>query len=81
METIDVYMALLDEGVSVWRPAPAASLGNGLHVLLRPEGYDPDDEVWEYPPGSIVRCERRRIKDGDIFAAVDRVVVPDRQSA
>ncbi len=81
MTTKEVYVALLDEGVNVWRPALALPVDETTYVLLRPDDYDPDDETWEFPPGSIVACETRRVRDGEIFAAVRGVHVPSRQSA
>jgi len=33
--------------------------------------YDPEDEHWEFPPGSIVRAEEVRNADGAYFLAVD----------
>jgi hypothetical protein len=52
----EVYVVLLDEGTDVVRPTRAVSLGNDLCRLLATPNYDPDDEHWEFPPGSIVRC-------------------------
>ena len=81
MTTLEVYVELLDEGVRVWRPVPAHRVDEETYVLLRPEDYDGDDETWQFPPGSVVRCANRRIRDGEILAAVERVAVPSRQSA
>ena len=38
----------------------AVGLGDGLFKLLATVNYDPEDEHWEFPPGSVVRWE---IKD------------------
>jgi hypothetical protein len=41
-------------------------------VLPTPE-YDPDDEVWEFVPGTLVRC-RKELQDGEEFlVASERV--------
>ncbi len=77
----EIYVALLDEGVDVWRPAPAHQIGAQTYVILRPDDYDADDETWEFPPGTIVRCATRKITDGDILAAIERVELSDRKSA
>ena len=81
MTTKEIYVALLDEGVNVWRPAPAVEIDPNTFVLLRPEDYDPEDETWEFPPGSVVIAENRRIRDGEILAAVRSVGLDSRQSA
>jgi hypothetical protein len=40
--------------------------------LIAPPGYDPDDEDWEFKPGSIVRIELRQFEGADAFVAVAR---------
>ncbi|HEV2293587.1 MAG TPA: hypothetical protein VGR35_07010 [Tepidisphaeraceae bacterium] len=76
----EIYVALLDEGVDVWRPAPAWKIDDSTYIILRPDDYDPDDEKWEFPPGSTVICEPKAITDGTILAAVRQKEL-DRQSA
>ncbi len=78
--TEEIYIALLDEGVDVWRPAPAWKIADATYIILRPDDYDPDDETWQFPPGSTVICEPKTITDGRILAAVRSKQV-DRQSA
>jgi hypothetical protein len=80
MTSDEIYVALLDEGVNVWRPAPALKVGSDRYVILRPDDYDPDFEVWEFPPGTMVECEMKRISDGEILAAV-RPVALERRTA
>ncbi|MEO6437467.1 MAG: hypothetical protein ABIP55_17115 [Tepidisphaeraceae bacterium] len=75
-----IYIALLNEGVDVWRPAPAWKVGPGTYIVLRPDDYDPQVETWQFPPGSTVVCEDRPSPDGTILAAV-RSTQPDRQTA
>jgi hypothetical protein len=72
-----VYVQLLGEGTVVYRPAPAESLGANLVRLLMPEGYDPDDEDWEFKPGTTVRVEPRSLSEGEVLAAVSRVEEQD----
>jgi hypothetical protein len=76
-----VYVRLLDEGVNVWRPVPAYRIDQRTYALLRSDDYDPDDETWEFPPGSVVECENRRLSDGDVVAAVRQVQLPSTKSA
>lgn len=81
MTTEEIYVYLEDEGLDVWRPARAVRLDAQTYVLLRPDDYDPEDEKWQFPPGSVVGCERKQTRDGEIFAAVRRVNVPTTKSA
>jgi hypothetical protein len=57
IQTEQVYVQLLNEGTPTWRPTMAERLTPGLYRLLATEGYDPEDEEWEFRPGSVVRCE------------------------
>ncbi len=68
--TEEIYVALLDEGTDVWRPVPAWRVDDSTYIVLRPGWYDPEDERWEFPPGTTVICEPKTITDGTILAAV-----------
>jgi hypothetical protein len=57
----EIYIELLDEGTAVWRPAQAELLPNGLFRVI---GFVPEDEVWAFPPGSIVRCKEKTFSGG-----------------
>jgi hypothetical protein len=59
-----VYVRLLDEGVDVWRPVPAAALSDGTFELVAPNDYDPETEHWEFPPRTRVRCQTKRFEGG-----------------
>ena len=78
--TDTVYVALLDEGTNVWRPAPARKVADSTYEILRPADYDPDGEKWEFPPGSIVQVEPRRTSGGELMTAV-RLQEPNRRTA
>ena len=54
--TSTIFVSLLDEGTTVLRPTQGLRVRDGLYTVLPTSGYDPDDEHWEFPPGSIVRC-------------------------
>ncbi len=49
-----IHVALLDEGVNVWRPAPAWQITADTFIILRPDAFAPDMERWEFQPGSTV---------------------------
>jgi len=59
METVIVYVELPEESSPTIRPTQAEDLGDGTYKLLPAEDYDPEDEVWEFPPDSIVKAEKR----------------------
>jgi hypothetical protein len=56
-----IYVALLDEGVDVWRPVQAEDLGNGVFRLVGPI---PEGEVWAFQPGDTIRCSEKLFADG-----------------
>jgi hypothetical protein len=58
-DTLTFYVRLLDEGTRTSRPAQASRVGTDSFKLLATPNYDPEDEHWEFPPGSVVRCEAR----------------------
>ena len=67
MAPVIVYVALLDEGVDVWRPAAAEHIDADWYRLV---GSQPDGESWEFRTGQIVRCEARRVSGELVLVAV-----------
>jgi hypothetical protein len=57
-----IYVALLEEGTDVWRPVDSREERPGVYRILSTKS-DPD-EVWQFPKGSVVRCEER-VADGE----------------
>jgi hypothetical protein len=49
---VKIFVYLLEEGTDAWRPTEAVSIGDGSFKILPTPDYDPEDEVWEFPPGS-----------------------------
>jgi hypothetical protein len=66
-----VYVYLMGEGTDVWRPVNAEQVGASQY-RLDPTAVVPDDEAWEFPPGTLVECERKRLSDGEQLVAVRR---------
>jgi len=66
-----IYIRLIDEGTEVFRPTEAEELANGLFKLLPSPDYDPDDEQWEFGPGSIVRGVIRKLEGEAVLVAVN----------
>jgi hypothetical protein len=71
MNIITLYVRLLDEGTDVTRPTQAEELTGGYFRVLSSPDYDPEDEHWEFPPGSIVRAESRELRDDEFLLAVE----------
>jgi len=57
-----VYVALLSEGTAVWRPTLAESRGGDTFLLLGPV---PDEEEWEFAPGTVVHVAERVFANGE----------------
>ena len=60
-----IYVALLGEGVDVWRPLQAIHEQGDLYRIVSPNP-DPEDERWQFLSGEIVLCERHTFAGGEI---------------
>jgi hypothetical protein len=69
MGTRTIYVYLPDERVDVWRPVKAEELESERFRILGPV---PKDEIWEFPPGTIVRVEKMKT----LMHGVTRVLRP-----
>lgn len=71
METI--YISLLNEGTSTWRSVEALELGEGTFAIPA-DTEEPEDEEWEFKPGTNVKCKKHTFSGGKIgliaYAAV-----------
>lgn len=70
MAAVQVYIRLLQEGTECSRPTQALDLGDGLYRVLPVPGYASAEELWEFPPNSIVRVEVRRPDGKELLLAV-----------
>lgn len=76
METTTVHVTLLEEGSPTAKRVEAIKLKSGFYELLEPEDYDPEDEIWEFLPGSVVKIEKTIDANGKkILLAVEKVEV------
>ncbi len=66
MDTEEIYVRLLNEGTEVFRPVLAKKLAGGRYKIIKKDYYDPEDEEWEFPPGSIVGLVTEN-RDGKIL--------------
>jgi hypothetical protein len=66
-----IYVKLLDEGTDVWRPVGAIHVGDLNYLIPHSHPYNVEDETWEFPPGSTVRVEEKRLsRHGLVWVAV-----------
>jgi hypothetical protein len=56
-DIIKIAVPLLNEGTQASRYTLAKQIGENFFQVLAGEYYDPENEEWEFLPGSIVRCE------------------------
>ena len=68
-EAVTVFVRLLDEGTDVWRPARADRLPGDSYRLHFPDNYNPEDEKWEFAPGSTVVCELKAEGGQEVLVA------------
>lgn len=61
----NIYIRLLTEGTIVYRPVSAHRIKDHIYEVKGYDIYDPEDEIWEFPPGSHVLVEERNM-DGDL---------------
>ena len=70
-DTRTIYIELLNEGVTVYRPVEATPERGGSFRL--PDSA-PTDEHWRFEPGSRVICERHEIeRDGEVQLVASRL--------
>jgi len=74
-----IFVYLKDEGTEVWRPTLGRKISHMVFELLATPDYDPEDETWEFVPGTVVECEERILNGASVLVAV-RQVAASRQS-
>ena len=65
-----IYVALMDEGIDVWRPVAARKIAPDTFLILD-QDYDREVETWQFEPGTVVRCRRKRRNGRQIIVATD----------
>ena len=56
-----------------YKPVVAEVLGDNLYRILPTIDYDPEDAEWQFPPGSLVRCEEHEYNGKRYWRAVEKV--------
>jgi hypothetical protein len=65
-----IYVELLNEGTSCWRPVEAIPLADGRFQIT---ALQSDEENWEFRPGDIVECELKHFQNGFGLVAYKKV--------
>ena len=65
-----IYVKLLDEGTIVYRPVPAIEVNKGVFELFGFDIYNPDDEIWEFMPGTLVITEEKNLSGETVLVAI-----------
>jgi hypothetical protein len=63
-----IYVELLDEGTSAWRPVHAVHIAGDVYRIVS-ENLHPGEERWRFPSGAVVRCEERQLSRGPFLVA------------
>jgi hypothetical protein len=63
-------MELLDEGTKCWRPVSAEHVSEDLYRIV---DVVPEDEIWLFQPGEVVRCKERQFSEGSGLTACESV--------
>jgi hypothetical protein len=71
--TNTIYVKLLDEDIDVWRPVLAVkdNIKNAYLILDIPENTMPQNEVWEFKPGSLVIVKEHEAGGEKILVALE----------
>ena len=67
-----IHVALLDEGLDVWRPVAARRLSKDTFLILD-QDYDREAETRTFEPGTVVRCRRENREGAPILVASEAV--------
>lgn len=65
---IDIYVALVGEGLNLMRTVKAEHVGRDFYKIVEAM---PEGETWEFRPGQVVRCKKRNLSTGKGLVAVE----------
>lgn len=68
-----VFVELLNEGTTVYRPTIANKLRDKVYEILRSNQYDAEAEEWAFAPGSIVVVETKLLDQGEVLVAISKL--------
>lgn len=65
---VDIYVALVGEGLNLMRTVKAEPVGRDFYKIVEAM---PEGETWEFGPGQVVRCKKRNLSTGKGLVAVE----------
>ncbi|HLE10978.1 MAG TPA: hypothetical protein VI754_06985 [Bacteriovoracaceae bacterium] len=65
-----IYVRLLNEGGDVYRPVPAEQIASDIYILGGADFHDPENEEWEFFPGSRVIVAKKVLSSGERLVAI-----------
>lgn len=65
---VKIYLNLVGEGLAVLRSVQAEHVGKDYYLIVEPV---PPGESWEFQPGQVVRCQKRKLSSGRALVAVE----------
>lgn len=65
-----IFIQLLGEGTAVYRPVTAKKIESNVFIVGGDDVYDPDDENWEFPPGSVVIVQEKELEGEKVLVAI-----------
>lgn len=71
--TRKIYIPLLEEGTNVLRPTQGIIIDKNVFIVQETSDYDPDEEKWLFPPGSMVEC-REEVRAGEHILVARKVI-------
>jgi hypothetical protein len=66
MKTLTIFVELVGEGTQCWRPVEAEQLSDSSFRII---GAKPEDEIWRFNSGDVVRCKLHQFHDGSGLVA------------
>jgi hypothetical protein len=64
----EIYVALIGEGLNLMRTVRAEHVGRDFYKIVEEM---PEGETWEFTPGQVVRCTKRKLSTGKGLVAVE----------
>ena len=65
-----IYVQLLNEGSVAYRPVSANEITENIYKIDGSECYNPEDEEWEFLPGTCVLVEKQNLSGGAVLVAI-----------
>ena len=67
-----IYVALVGEGISCLRSVKAEHQSRDIYRITEEM---PENEMWKYQPGQVVRCKKQNLSSGKALVAFEEVIL------